>query len=127
MYEVTNIPQAELNSEMQNPTKVDRDGQSWLSWISSDTRGQSALKYWKTDNGIESERESAVISESLKPADDVVPMSISKDVAPVRLFNSPKESLKAAIIRQGKKWHGRLSFLLRLAKKVLGGLWVRTL
>ncbi|XP_073316831.1 membralin-like protein At1g60995 [Primulina huaijiensis] len=123
MYEAANIREAELNSKMQNPTEVDGNGQSWLSWISSDMRGKSALKYWKTDDGMESEREFAVSSESFKPADDDGPMTISKDAAPIRFFSSPKESLKAAIIRQAKKWHGRLSFLLRLAKKILGGLW----
>ncbi|MCE3050159.1 hypothetical protein HAX54_046551 [Datura stramonium] len=42
------------------------------------------------------------------------------------IFISPKESLKAAIIRIGQIC-GRLSFIWRVSKRVLGGLWFRLL
>ncbi|KAI3450950.1 hypothetical protein Pfo_007615 [Paulownia fortunei] len=125
------VDDTETDTEIEKPTNVDGDGspqlaaKSWLSWISSDTRVvKSPLEIWKTDNDVlESQREGSISSERFKPASDDVTVKVSKDVPRSRFFISPKESLRAAIIHIGKKWHGRLSFFLRLARRILGGLW----
>lgn len=123
----------ETGAESEEPNNADGDNSphlasdSWLSWISSDAKMlKSRLEFWKTDNDVlESQREISISSERLKPASDDVIMKVSKDVPRSRFFVSPKESLRAAIFHIGRKWHGRLSFFLRLASRILGGLWVR--
>ncbi|KAG8383331.1 hypothetical protein BUALT_Bualt04G0001400 [Buddleja alternifolia] len=134
VYDVIDVPdKAGIDYETQKTTKVDGHDSSllasklWLSWISSDPRRRKPpLEFWKTDNDIsESPREVSVSSESFKPASNDATVKVSKDASRSRIFISPKESLRAAIIHIGKKWHGRLSFFLRLARRILGGLWVR--
>lgn len=129
------VHDTETDTEIEKPTNVDGDGSphlaatSWLSWISSDTRMvKSRLEFWKTDNDVlESQREVSTSNERFKPASDDVTVKVSKDVPRSRFLISPKESLRAAIIHIGKRWHGRLSFFLRLARRILGGLWVRNI
>ncbi|KAK6125638.1 hypothetical protein DH2020_040614 [Rehmannia glutinosa] len=131
--DVIDVDDTEADTEIEKITNVDEDGSphlaanSWLSWISSDTRRvKSPLEVWKTDNDVlVSQREVSTSSERFKPASDDVTVKASKDVPRSRFFISPKESLRAAIVHIGKKWHGRLSFFLRLARRILGGLWVR--
>ncbi|XP_042020928.1 membralin-like protein At1g60995 isoform X2 [Salvia splendens] len=85
---------------------------------------KSRLQFWKTDNDVlESQREISISSERFKPPSDDVIVKVSKDVPRNKFFVSPKESLRAAIFHIGRKWHGRLSFFLRLARRTLGGLW----
>ncbi|XP_042024570.1 membralin-like protein At1g60995 [Salvia splendens] len=113
----------ETGAESEEHTNVDGGGSphlaadSWLSWISSDAKMmKSRLQFWKTDNDVlESQRESSISCERFKPPSDDVPRN--------KFFVSPKESLRAAIFHIGRKWHGRLSFFLRLARRTLGGLW----
>ncbi|GFP93380.1 membralin [Phtheirospermum japonicum] len=129
--DVIDVHDAEADSEIEKPTNVHEDGShhlaasSWLSWISSDTRRvKSPLDVWKTDNDdLVSQREVSIGSERLEPASDDVTVKAGKDVPRSRFLISPKESLRAAIIHIGKKWHGRLSLFLRLARRILGGLW----
>ncbi|KAL1569471.1 membralin-like proteinisoform X1 [Salvia divinorum] len=121
----------ETGAESEEPTNVAGDGSphlsadSWLSWISSDAKMvKSRLEFWKTDSDVlESKREISISSERFKPPSDDVIMKVSKDVSRNKFFVSPKESLRAAIFHIGRKWHGRLSFFLRLARRTLGGLW----
>lgn len=123
----------EICTECEDSTTLDSHASpslaadSWLSWISSDAKMvKSRLQFWKTDNYVlESPREISISSERFKPGSDDATIKVSKDVPRTRLFVSPKESLRAAIFHIGKKWHGRLSFFLRLARRILGGLWVR--
>ncbi|KAL0448269.1 UNVERIFIED_CONTAM: Membralin-like protein [Sesamum latifolium] len=129
--DVIDVHDTETDIEIEKPTNVDANGtphlaaKSWLSWISSDTkRVRSQSGFWKTDNdALESQQEFPIGSERFKPASDDVTVKVSKDVPRSRFFISPKESLRAAIMHIGKKWHGRLSFFLRLARRTLGGLW----
>ncbi|PIN20027.1 hypothetical protein CDL12_07284 [Handroanthus impetiginosus] len=128
--DIVNDHDSGTDTETEKPTSVDRGSphlvaESWLSWISSDaSSGRSPFEFWKTDNDVlESQRESSISSERFKPASDDVPVKVSKDMLRSRFFVSPKESLRAAIIHIGKKWHWRLSFFLRLARRILGGLW----
>lgn len=126
-------PDKETSTEIEKSTNVDGNGSphlaapSWLSWISSDAKMvKSQLESWKTDNdGLESQREVSISTERFKSASDDVTGKVSKDVPRSRFFASPKESLRAAIFHIGRKWHGRLSFFLRLARRILGGFWVR--
>ncbi|XP_042027922.1 membralin-like protein At1g60995 isoform X1 [Salvia splendens] len=121
----------ETSAESEEPTNVDGGGSphlaanSWLSWISSDAKMvKSRLEFSKTDSDVlESQRENSISSERFKPASDEMVIKASEDVPRNRFFVSPKESLRAAIFHIGRKWHGRLSFFLRLARRILGGLW----
>ncbi|KAL2236269.1 UNVERIFIED_CONTAM: Membralin-like protein [Sesamum indicum] len=129
--DVIDVHDTETEIEIGKPTNVDGNGsphlaaKSWLSWISSDAkRVRSQSGFWKTDNdALESQQEFPIGNERFKPASDDVTVKVSKDVPRSRFFISPKESLRAAIMHIGKKWHGRLSFFLRLARRTLGGLW----
>lgn len=133
MIEETGSHNEEIGTEYEDSSTLDSDASpslsadSWLSWISSDAKMvKSRLQFWKTDNYVlESQREVSISSDRFKPGSDDATMKVSKDVPRSRLFVSPKESLRAAIFHIGKKWHGRLSFFLRLARRILGGLWVR--
>ncbi|XP_051148287.1 membralin-like protein At1g60995 [Andrographis paniculata] len=128
--DVIDVHDTETLTEIENPASVDGDGshhlaaKSWLSWVSSDTRRvMSPLEFWKTGNEVmESEHEVSVSGERLKPSSEDVTVKVSKD-ARSRFFFSPKESLRAGIMHIAKKWHGRLSFILRLVRQILGGLW----
>lgn len=118
-------------TESEESTTLDKDGSphlaanSWLSWISPDAMMVKS-RLDKTDNNVlESQRDISISSERFKPASDDAIMKVSNDVPRSRFFVSPKESLRAAIFHIGRKWHGRLSFFLRLARRILGGLWVR--
>ncbi|KAH6810161.1 S3 self-incompatibility locus-linked pollen protein [Perilla frutescens var. frutescens] len=121
----------ETVTESEEPANVDANGSphlaenSWLSWISPDAKMvKSRLEFWKTDSDVlESQREVSISSERFKSASDDVIVKVGKDVPRSRFFTSPKESLRAAIFHIGRKWHGRLSFFLRLARRILGGLW----
>ncbi|EYU31215.1 hypothetical protein ABFS82_08G244300 [Erythranthe guttata] len=115
------------DTEIEKYINVDEDGSPHsasklgFSWIIPDMkRVKSPLEFWKTENDVlESEREGSINSERFKPSSDDVTGKAAKDTS----FYSPRESLRAAIIHIGKKWHGRLSFFLRLARRILGGLW----
>ncbi|KAL0349487.1 UNVERIFIED_CONTAM: Membralin-like protein [Sesamum radiatum] len=130
--DVIDVHDTETDIEIEKPTNVDGNGlphlatKSWLSWISSDTkRVRSQSGFWKTDNdALESQQEFPIGSERFKPASDDVTVKVSKDVPRSRFFISPKESLRAAIMHIGKKCMGVI-FLFRLARRTLGGLWVR--
>lgn len=134
-YDAMDAPKRETENAILKATNVDGDGlplfgtKSWLTWISSGAKmGKSPLKFWSTDNDvIESQQEASVSSESFKTAADDMVVKKIKDGSRGRFFLSPKESTKAAIVHLGRKWHGRISFFWRLAKRILGGLWVRNL
>ncbi|KAL3633186.1 hypothetical protein CASFOL_022948 [Castilleja foliolosa] len=129
--DVKDVHDKETDSEIEKPTNVHEDGShhsaanSWLSWISSDTRMmKSPLDVWRTDNDdLVSQREVSISRERLNPSSKDVTVKAVKDVPRSSFLISPKESLRAAIIHIGKKWHGRLSYFLILASRILGGLW----
>lgn len=133
MTEEIDVRDKETSTEIDESANVDGNGSphsaapSWLSWISSDAKMvKSQLEFWKTDNDVlESQRDVSIGTERFKPASDDVTGKVSKDVPRSRFFASPKESLRAAIFHIGRKWHGRLSFFLRLTRRILGGFWVR--
>lgn len=134
-YDATDAHKREAGNAISKATNKDGDGlplfgkKSWLTWISSGARRwKSPLKFSSTENDVlESQEEACVSSESCKAAADVVVLKTNKDGSRGRFFISPKESLKAAIVHIFRKWHGRISFIWRLAKRILGGLWVRSL
>ncbi|CAA3029369.1 S3 self-incompatibility locus-linked pollen [Olea europaea subsp. europaea] len=130
-YDATDAHKREAGNAISKATNEDGDGlplfgkKSWLTWISSGARRwKSPLKFSSTENDVlESQEEACVSSESCKAAADVVVLKTNKDGSRGRFFISPKESLKAAIVHIFRKWHGRISFIWRLAKRILGGLW----
>lgn len=129
------VHDTEADSEIQKPTNVDEDGsskfdaESWLSWIKSDMRRvKSSLEVRRSDNDVlVSQREVSFGNEKFKSTSDDIAVKASKNVPRSSFFVSPKESLRAAIVHICKKWHGRLSSVLRLVKWILGGLWVRNM
>lgn len=127
--DVIDVHDTETVTESENPSNIDEDGshhaaKSWLSWVSADTRRvMSPLEFWKTENDVlEPQQDVSIGGERLKSSSDDATLKASKDVRS-RFFSSPKESLRAAIMHIAKKWHGRLSFVLKLVKQILGGLW----
>ncbi|XP_059624507.1 membralin-like protein At1g60995 isoform X2 [Cornus florida] len=110
---------------------VDEDGSTflaakyWLNWIGSGARrGKVAPKIWKTDNELlETQAEISTSSEISKSTVDDAVLKINKEESSSRFPISAKESFKAAIIHICRKWYGRLSFLWRHAKRILGSLW----
>lgn len=122
-YDVVNVANKEPISEnlkhANEDSSVTAATNPWLDWLSDGAKSGKALLYSNSESS-ESSMGSSTNSESV--GDDVVP-KISKEVSRARFFISLKESLKAAIIRIGQKWHGRLSFIWRVSKRVLGGLW----
>lgn len=133
-FDVVDGPGTETNTEIHKATKVDGDdspffdsSESWLSWTSSDARRRKSFSdIWKADSNVfDSQHEISTSGENLKPASDDSTVKASKDVPSSRgrFFLSPKESLRAALVHLGRKWHGRISFFLRFAKRILAGLW----
>ncbi|MCE3050415.1 hypothetical protein HAX54_047145 [Datura stramonium] len=122
-YDAVNVsneePIGENMKHANEDSTVTAAKKPWLDWLSDGAKSGKSLLY-STSEYSESSLGSSTNSESV--GDDVVP-KISKEVSRARFFISPKESLKAAIIRIGQKWHGRLSFIWRVSKRVLGGLW----
>ncbi|KAG5610204.1 hypothetical protein H5410_021485 [Solanum commersonii] len=122
-YDVVNVVNEEPIDEnlkhVNEDSSVTAATKPWLNWLSDGAKSGKSLLY-SNNEPSESSLGSSTNSESV--GDDVVP-KISKEVSRARFFISPKESLKAAIIRIGQKWHGRLSFIWRVSKRVLGGLW----
>ncbi|KAL6518437.1 hypothetical protein OROGR_018939 [Orobanche gracilis] len=124
------VHDAEADSEIQKPTNVDEDGsskfdaESWLSWIKSDIRRvKSSLEVRRGDNDVlVSQREASFSNEKFKSTSDDIAVKASKNVPRSSFFVSPKESLRAAIVHICKKWHGRLSSVLRPTKLIIGGL-----
>ncbi|XP_055835167.1 membralin-like protein At1g60995 isoform X2 [Solanum dulcamara] len=122
-YDVVNIANEEpINENLKHANEdssVTAATKPWLDWLSDGAKTGKFLLYSNSESS-ESSLGSSTNSESV--GDDVVP-KISKEVSRARFLISPKESLKAAIIRIGQKWHGRLSFIWGVSKRVLGGLW----
>ncbi|CAK9156062.1 unnamed protein product [Ilex paraguariensis] len=122
-----NVPDKETDSNNLEFANVDGYGPKfWLNWFGSGAwRGKFALKFWKTDNEfLEPQQETSAGCESLKAVVDDTVLRINKDEPRSRFLTSAKESFKTAIIHLGRKWYGRLSFIWRLAKRILRGLWV---
>ncbi|XP_006363752.1 uncharacterized protein [Solanum tuberosum] len=122
-YDVVNVVNEEPIDEnlkhVNEDSSVTAATKPWLDWLSDGAKSGKSLLY---SNNEPSEPSLGSSTNSESVGDDVVP-KISKEVSRARFFISPKESLKAAIIRIGQKWHGRLSFIWRVSKRVLGGLW----
>lgn len=97
------------------------DAQFWSTWVtSSSSSGKSPLKFWKSDNELlESQSETSTTSDKVEDTF----RKTKKDESRSRFPMSAKESLKAAIFRVIKKWHGRFSFLWRHSTRILGSLW----
>lgn len=123
-YDVVNVANEEPISENlkcgNEDSSVTTATKPWLDWLSDGAKSGKSLLHSNSEL-FESSLGSSMKSESV--VDDVIP-KINKESSRARFFISPKESLKAAIIRIGQKWHGRLSFIWRISKRVLGGLWV---
>ncbi|CAN4106410.1 unnamed protein product [Withania somnifera] len=121
-YDVVNVANEEpINENLKHANKdssVTASTNPWLDWLSDGAKNDKALLYSNSESS-ESSLGSSANSECV--GDDVVP-KISKEVSSAQ-FISLKESLKASIIRIGQKWHGRLSFIWKVSKRVLGGLW----
>lgn len=96
--------------------------QFWSNWVSSSGRsGKSALKFWKSDNELlESQPETSTSSDNVEDTFRKTKKDESRSKFPL----SAKESLKAAIFRIIRKWHGRFSFLWKHSTRILGSLWV---
>ncbi|XP_009608458.1 membralin-like protein At1g60995 [Nicotiana tomentosiformis] len=122
-YDVVNVANEEPISENlkcgNEDSSVTTATKPWLDWLSDGAKSGKSLLHSNSEF-FESSLGSSMKSESV--VDDVIP-KINKESSRARFFISPKESLKAAIIRIGQKWHGRLSFIWRISKRVLGGLW----
>lgn len=116
---------------------VDGDGLTflaakfWLNWIGSNARkGKFPLKYWKSDAEFnEHQSDISTGSQSSKPTiTDAV--KTDREDPPSSFSLSAKENFKAVLIRFGKKWYRRISFLCRQAMKIIGSfskLWVSRL
>ncbi|XP_024986718.1 uncharacterized protein LOC112521940 isoform X1 [Cynara cardunculus var. scolymus] len=97
------------------------DAQFWSNWVSLSGRsGKSSLKFWKSDNELlESQPETSTSSDNVEDTF----RKTKKDESRSRFPMSAKESLKAAIFRIVRKWHGRFSFLWKHSTRILGSLW----
>lgn len=134
-YNEVDVSSEGSNSEILKVIHVVEDGsviltaKLWLNWLVAGAwTGKSPPKFWKADSEfLESQAEISAGSDSIKSVGDDTALKINKDGSLSRLLISPKESLKAAIFQLGRKWHGRLSVLLRFTKRVVGGLWVSSL
>ncbi|KAG9132077.1 hypothetical protein Leryth_026647 [Lithospermum erythrorhizon] len=130
-YDISDNPKKNDHSGSQIVENTDGsestilDSKLWLSWMtSSDRKGKSPLSFWTADNDFsESQTENSISGESSMMTPEDAEAKINKEVSRSWFSLSPKESLKAAIIGVGRKWHGRLSFVWKMAKKILGGLW----
>ncbi|KAA8517899.1 hypothetical protein F0562_015373 [Nyssa sinensis] len=130
-YTVTEAPEKETESAILKMENVDGDESTflaakvWLNWIASGARrGKLVLKSWRTDNEhVEPQPEISTTRESPKPAVDATVLKINKEELRSRFPISAKESFKAEIFRICRKWHWRLSFVWRHAKRILGSLW----
>lgn len=105
------------------------DAKLWFNWIHSGARkGKLAFKFWKTDTELlEQQHDSSANSESSKPIVDDAVAKTDKVETRNRFPASAKETVKAAVIHFGKKWHRRLSFIWRHVKQIMRGfqkLWV---
>ncbi|KAL7247922.1 hypothetical protein ACSBR2_002764 [Camellia fascicularis] len=128
-HDVIDVPVKETKTE--NLKVEDGDGliflaaKSLVNWIgSSAKKDKLTFKFWKINHEhLESQPEISTSSESSKPDVDDVVLKINKEESRFRFPLLAKESFKAAIVRICRKWHGRLSFCWRHAKRILGGLW----
>ncbi|PWA58690.1 hypothetical protein CTI12_AA397540 [Artemisia annua] len=117
--------ETKVNDQKVTDQNVDEstslDAQFWSNWVSSSgMSGKSALKFWKTDNELlESQPETSISSDVIEDAY----RKTKKDESRSRFPMSAKESLKAAMLRVIKKWHGRFSFLWKHSTRILGSLW----
>ncbi|KAL7601690.1 hypothetical protein Lser_V15G23177 [Lactuca serriola] len=126
-YDSKNVVDKETESNdlkvaEQNVDKSNfEDAQFWSTWVSSSSRsGKSPLKFWKSDNELlESQSETSTNTENVEDTF----RKPKKDESRSRFLMSAKESLKAAIFRVLRKWHGRLSFFWRHSTRILGSIW----
>lgn len=100
------------------------DVRFWMNWIISGARrSKSALKMWKFDSEMfESHPDTSTSSEGMKPVDNDV-NKVYKDESRNRFPLLTKETFRTAMVHVGRKWHGRLSFFWRHAKRFLGVFW----
>nr|GMC98724.1 membralin-like protein At1g60995 [Ipomoea batatas] len=128
-YNEVDVSGGESNIEILKVIHVVEDGsviltaKLWLNWLVAGAwTGKSPPKFWKADSEfLESQPEISTGSDSIKSAGDDTALKINKDGSLSRLLISPKESLKAAILQLGRKWHGRLSVLWRFTKRLSPG------
>ncbi|KAJ4717195.1 putative Membralin [Melia azedarach] len=125
---VNDAPSMDTAISKLEVANMDEDGlmfsaaKFWLNWIGSSARkGKLALKFWRSDTEpIEYQSESSGNSQSSKPmADNAVSKTDKED--PRNSFPlSAKEAFKSAIVRFGKKWYRRLSFIGRHVVQIFG-------
>ncbi|GJV72540.1 membralin-like protein [Tanacetum coccineum] len=95
------------------------DAQFWSNWVSSSgMSGKSAMEFWKTDK--ESQPETSISSDVIE---DTYRKTKIDEPPRSRFPMSAKESLKAAMLRVIRKWHGRFSFLWKHSTRILASLW----
>nr|GEW40543.1 membralin like [Tanacetum cinerariifolium] len=95
------------------------DAQFWSNWVSSSgMSGKSAMEFWKTDK--ESQPETSISSDVIE---DTYKKTKIDEPPRSRFPMLAKESLKAAMLRVIRKWHGRFSFLWKHSTRILASLW----
>ncbi|CAK7357041.1 unnamed protein product [Dovyalis caffra] len=83
----------------------------WFNWIGSGARkGKLDFKFWKTTDPDNVPAAAAAAATKTDKLD-------TRNSFPI----SAKETVKAAVIHFGKKWHRRLSFIWRHVKQILRG------
>lgn len=126
-YNVMTVPNKEIEAESQKVANVNEDEWTkfWLNWISSGAkRGKSVLKSWNSVNELlKSQPEASINTESSNREVNDAVVKINKDESSSRFPVSAIDPFKAAMIRIGRRWYGRLSFIWRHSKPILGGLW----
>ncbi|XP_038682609.1 membralin-like protein At1g60995 [Tripterygium wilfordii] len=128
---VVDVPESKTKMDEVEMENLDEEGLTfaaakfWLNWIGSGARrGRMTLKFWKSDHTdiLEHQAESVTYSESLKATADEAITKTDKVETRNSFPVSAKETLKAAIIHFGNKWHRRLSFVWRHAVQIIGNL-----
>ncbi|XP_038708647.1 membralin-like protein At1g60995 isoform X3 [Tripterygium wilfordii] len=132
---LVDVPESETKMDEAQMETLDDEGLTfsaakfWLNWISGTSRGRMALKFWgrmalkfwKSDTDIlEHQAESLTYSESVKATVDEAITKTDKEETRNSFPLSAKETLKAAVIHFGNKWHRRLSFVWRHAVHIIG-------
>ncbi|KAK7246864.1 hypothetical protein RIF29_41734 [Crotalaria pallida] len=91
----------------------------WWNWIGfGSRRGKLVYKFWKTESELlENQAETSTGNQNSRP---LVEDSVHEEEPQNSFSLSAKETLKAAIVNFGKKWHRRISFIWRLTKQIIG-------
>lgn len=130
-YVAKNVHDKETEDDILKVANENEEGSTvlaaefWSDWVSSSAEyGKSTFKLLKSDNKLrQSQQETLPYSTTIELVREDTVRKIKKDESRSRFPFSAKESFKAALVRIGRKWHGRLSFLWRHTTRILGSLW----